>query len=288
MRDYVILENGIKAYLAKPYSPKVNNFYIERKDVMKQLISSLLNFGPSVETEKVFPIIFGPPGVGKTELILQAAIMYGNNASLWVFQGHADISPEQIVFGQRLLPPNSENQIGETFLSAISSAIVEGGWCLVDELGKIPNQSLSLLLTICESQRDYLDSILLNQRIEAKPGFRIMFTAQSNEMDNLPHEFTDRLKPIEIPYPTEDEINLAIKRKFNKIDDHLIENLINRFWILWHTKKRNEYPTYRKVLNLFSSAQCYNAMDTRLKSLDNVPFCGISESNLELAFKYFK
>jgi MoxR-like ATPase len=291
MREFILLENGTKAYLSKPYQPKPNLFFVERNEQMKVLLACLTKAAGS--HQKKYPLLIGPPGVGKTELCFEVCRI--RNRPLWVFQGHAEVYPSEIVYGTRLIPPNSEiNAFGENFLSSITSSMAEGGWCLIDELGKIPAQSLSLLYSICDT-RDYLEATGLGSKILETPGFRLMFTAQSNEMANLPEEFKSRLIKINVPFPTPDEIELVLKKYYQLYGyDKNIESLIEHFWLLWHRKKISESLSIRDIIKLFSFAQDLTYIDKYKPSsydsvlsfpLDDVPFCGITKENLEMAFE---
>ncbi len=287
MREYILLKNGTKAFHTKPYVPEPTNFFVEHTTVMTDLIGCLLNF--SSNNEKLFPVLWGPPGVGKTESAIQAYHMHGEGKPFWRFQGHSDVNAEMLVFGQRLVPPNSDNIIVENFLSGISSAVTEGGWCLVDELGKIPVSSLHLLLPIIDS-RTFLQAELLGEDFKPNPDFRIIFTCQSNEIINLPKEFKDRIQPIEVPYPERNEIDRALRLKFKHCDLYKLDNLIDSFWTLWETKqgKNSKLPSHRIVQKIFNHAQRLTAADNlKSKSLDKVPFYGITHSNLRLAFESF-
>jgi MoxR-like ATPase len=287
MREFIILENGAKVILAQPFRLKKNPFFIERPIEMKKLGSALTKIKGS---RKLFPLLFGPIGAGKTELALQSCYLRNNNttnSNCFLFQGHSAVSPSDIVYGTRISPNSDMTTLGDNFMSSLTtSMLTEGSTCIVDEVAKIPGESLSLLSGLCDD-RGCIPVQDLNEIIYEKPGFKLMFTAQSDEYNNLPGFLLDRLIKIEVPFPTRNQIDLVLQQYFHQYNyDVEIRRLISRFWILWNQRCK-EMPSLRDVLKLFNYSASLTYYD-KIKSFtlnEEVPFVGITTENLDFAFE---
>ena len=114
------------------------------------------------------PLLLGEPGVGKNRIVYELA--ESMNESLYIFQGHEDVTAEDLACAVRFSDtgPNMEY-----IASPLLTAMKEGGICFIDEIAKIRPRALALLVSVLDERR-YIDSNLLGERVEAHERFRFI------------------------------------------------------------------------------------------------------------------
>ena len=132
--------------------------------------------------------LIGPPGVGKNELVYELARI--TKTPFYIIQGHEELTPEDLAAGARIGSGNRVEYIG----SALLAAMVDGGICFFDEIGKVPARALSLLASALDDRR-MLTSAITGITLTAHQGFR--FCAALNDADScsLPAYVNERLLP---------------------------------------------------------------------------------------------
>lgn len=186
----------------------------------------------------------GPPGVGKNELVYYLARDV-ERKPLYTIQGHEELTPEDIACTARLTAENRVEYVGSPLLAAM----VTGGICFFDEIGKVPTRSLSLLTAVLDERRT-LTSVLAGFSVRAHPEFR--FCAAMNETDfvtyGLPGYLDDRLRPvIHLDFPPIEELALIVEETLESVTGVLL----NRFRI-WAKGRVRMSP--REALNLVQFA----------------------------------
>src|SRR3990172_5409621 len=79
------------------------------------------------------PLLVGEAGVGKNRLIYELARCTGKN--LYVFQGHEDVTAEDLVCAVRFSDDPLRKM--DYILSPLATAMARGGICFIDEIGKL-------------------------------------------------------------------------------------------------------------------------------------------------------
>jgi MoxR-like ATPase len=200
------------------------------------------------------PLLVGEPGVGKTRLAYQAALRTGRD--LYVFSGNDDVSAQELA-ASVVSSGGSGSLRFEYVLSPLATAMVEGGVCLIDEIGELRPSALAFLLPLLDGQRSFY-SPLLGERITAHPRFR--FVATMNHTDPLAatlhsnHKLTRRLRPvIEVGPFSPDEIRLLVGRQFPVSRDN--QQLLSCFWSCWRDRRESVPPTPWDALYIFGMAE---------------------------------
>jgi MoxR-like ATPase len=248
-QDRFIQINDKKVQLSLPYKAP-DSPLIGRETELKHLISSFMRISDFSVTPSP-PLLLGEPGVGKNKLVYALAKMF--HQDLYIFQGTEDITGEDLIFTTRI-SDDSEKKI-DYILSPLTTAMVRGAICYLDELGKIRHKALSPLASLLE-ERGYIDSIVLGERIEARPGFR--FVSASNlsdfEREAFPGFIKDRVKPvIKMENLGRKEIEQIIRSRFRVLSENGAV-FFKDFWDLCHENKKERMLTPRVSLQIVSHA----------------------------------
>lgn len=214
-------------------------------------------------TAPLSPLLVGAPGVGKNRLVYEMSRRFGR--PLFIMQGHEDVTADDMACAVRF--DDNDSRRMEYTISPVASAMVHGGICFIDEIGKIRPRALALLASVLDDRR-YIDSILLGERIHAAPGFRFIAATNTGEINLLPDFIRSRLWPvITVGYPQKEEVKQIVGQQFP--DEHgQIEELLDVFWALWekHHNDGKNAATPRDVIKLFTLAS--NFCELKNESVD--------------------
>ena len=204
------------------------------------------------------PLLIGEPGVGKNRLVYELA--QKTNRDLYIFQGHEDVTAEDLACSVRF--SDQKKGMMDYMISPLVTAMYNGGICFIDEIGKIRPRALALLVSVLD-ERQYIDSILLGERIQAHPGFRFIAATNTTDINLLPEFILSRMRPtIWIDQPLREEISQVIRSQYHEMKEE-IDNLLNQFWELWHNyEKPGKNLSVRDVIHLFSLASNLSAFDS--------------------------
>jgi MoxR-like ATPase len=242
--------NGKIVQVSSPYQPalRAEEELIGRDQEARMVLASWIGqpgFPP------LAPLLVGEAGVGKNRLIYELARCTGKD--LYVFQGHEDVTAEDLVCAVRFSDDSRRKM--DYILSPLATAMACGGICFVDEIGKLRPRALAPLVSVLDERR-YLDSNLLGERIMAHPGFR--FVAATNTVDiagnALPEFIHSRLRPrIDVGFPPREEIDRIVKTRFPRVGglDRDSDRLLSLFWHLWRKERGDVPPSPRDTLYLF-------------------------------------
>lgn len=243
------IELGKKTvFLSRPYVPKAMTDLIGREAEMKLVTAAWLT-GP--DHLPLSPLLLGEPGVGKNRIVYELAKKL--NRGLYIFQGHEDVTAEDLACAVRF--SDDESRRMDYVVSPLVTAMYTGGICFIDEIAKIRPRALALLVSVLDERR-YIDSTLLGERVDAKPGFRFIAATNTADLEGnaMPEFIRSRTRPIiDVGYPKEKEINLIIETRHNRIKDQL-DPLLDAFWELWHKNYPKRSPTPRDVIYTFDLA----------------------------------
>lgn len=206
-----------------PYPVEVSDVkLIGRGDILKRAIAawsaidgkSPLNFR-----------LYGPPGVGKNAIVYELARLL--NKDLYIINGHEELGPEDIACSATM---TSRNTI-EYVASPLFAAMLNGGICFFDEIGKSPQSALDPLASVLDERRS-LTSVLAGIHIKANKGF--LFCASLNEDEEngigLPGFIDERTRPaIHVGYQTSNEMEKIIRSHVPAATEKWISEFISAF-----------------------------------------------------------
>ena len=246
--------------LSQPFAPTDGNDgdFVGRAEELRLLFTGWIT--PRPGRSPFAPLLTGEPGVGKTRLAYHAARL--SDRDLYVFAGNADVTAQELAVSV-VSSGDSENLRFEYVLSPLATAMVNGGICLMDELGELGPSALAFLLPLLDGQRGFY-SPLLGEPIRAHPRFR--FVATMNPTDplatilNTNHKLSRRLRPvIELGDFSPEEIRLLIDRQFPVSQDN--PKLLSCFWKCWLHRNEGAAPTPWDAIYLFGMAENIAAVE---------------------------
>jgi len=238
--------------IALGFPDNFNFQWIGQKDVLDQLLAAWL-----VIDEKDIPLnprLIGKPGVGKTTLAYAAAKKL--NKDVYIFQCTMDTRPEDL-----LITPVIDKSGGIRYVaSALVTAMIRGGVCILDEANRMSEKSWASLAPLLDTRR-YIESIVAGLKVSAHPEFRICVTMNDDASTfEIPEYIHSRLQPqIYLDFPEAEEERRILKENLPFIDEHIMNYVIN---FLQKAHASNENYTIRDGINIARYAA------KRLKSLN--------------------
>ena len=169
--------------------------------------------------------LYGPPGVGKNALVYELAKILKKD--LYIINGHEELGPEDVACSPTIV---SKNMI-EYVASPLFAAMLRGGICFFDEIGKAPQSALDPLASVLDDRRS-ITSVLAGIHLKAHPEF--LFCAALNEDEEtgvgLPGFIDERTRPsIYVGYPLEAEMEEILKSRLNVVPEKWVSVLISHF-----------------------------------------------------------
>ncbi len=241
--------------------PDVLNFqWIGQRDVMEQLLASWLVIDD--DDIPLNPRLIGKPGVGKTTLAYAGAKSLEKD--VYIFQCTMDTRPEDL-----LITPVVDESGGIRYVaSALVTAMIRGGVCILDEANRMSEKSWASLAPLLDTRR-YIDSIVAGLKIQADPGFRICVTMNDDASTfEIPEYIHSRLQPqIYLDFPEADEERRILRENLPFVDDNIMDYVVA---FLQRSHAGNENYTVRDGINIARYAA------KRIKSLN-----AVDERNIE-------
>lgn len=241
---------GIEIALGFP--DEFNFTWIGQHDVLEQLLAAWL-----VIDENDIPLnprLIGKPGVGKTTLAYAAAKKL--DKAVYIFQCTMDTRPEDL-----LITPVIDKTGGIRYVaSALVTAMIRGGVCILDEANRMSEKSWASLAPLLDTRR-YIESIVAGLKVSAHPDFRICVTMNDDASTfEIPEYIHSRLQPqIYLDFPESEEESRILRENLPFIDDYIVNYVIN---FLQRAHRGNENYTIRDGINIARYAA------KRMKSLN--------------------
>ncbi len=229
---------GVQLHLCHP--DELAGEWVGQEEVMRQLLAAWLVIHDG--DLPMNPRLIGKPGVGKTTLAYAAAKRLGRE--IYIMQATVDTRPEDL-----LVTPVVEGQGKLRYVaSALVSAMLRGGICILDEGNRMSEKSWASLAPLLDSRR-YVESIVAGIKIKAHPLFRMVATMNDDASTfDLPEYIHSRLQPqILIDFPAYEE-ELAIMKENLPFAGNDILEYVTEF--LQQAHANDERYTVRDGLNI--------------------------------------
>jgi MoxR-like ATPase len=164
------------------------------------------------------PRILGQPGVGKTTLAYTIGKEFSKE--VYIFQCTSDTRPEDLL----VTPVIDSGQVIRYHASALTTAMIRGGVCILDEGNRMSEKSWAALAPLLDSRR-YVESIIAGIKIHAHADFRVCVTMNEDSSTyDIPEYILSRLQPqVRVGFPTEKEEREILKVNLPFADDELLD-----------------------------------------------------------------
>ncbi len=242
---------GIEIALGFPDEFKFE--WIGQRDVLEQLLAAWLVIDKN--DIPLNPRLIGKPGVGKTTLAYAAAKKL--NKHVYIFQCTMDTRPEDL-----LITPVVDKGGGIRYVaSALVTAMIRGGVCILDEANRMSEKSWASLAPLLDTRR-YIESIVAGLKVSAHPEFRICVTMNDDASTfEIPEYIHSRLQPqIYLDFPEAEEERRILKENLPFVDEYILEYVVN---FLQRAHAQHENYTIRDGINIARYAA------KRIKSLNS-------------------
>ena len=166
-------------------------------------------------------LLEGPPGTSKSTILRAVAAL--NGTTLRFVEGNADLTPSKLVGHHSPSRVLKEDYNPDNFVHGpLPLAMREGGLLYIEELNRVPEDTLNALLTAM-AEREL--TVPRAGTVRAEPGFRVV--AAMNPFDNvgtarLSGAITDRLCRVRMGYQPEGEERDIVSRRTGSSDAWLV------------------------------------------------------------------
>ncbi|MEM1282153.1 MAG: AAA family ATPase [Chlamydiota bacterium] len=214
--------------------------WIGQRDVMDQLLAAWIVIND--HDIPLNPRLIGKPGVGKTTLAYAAA--KNLDKDVYIYQCTMDTRPEDL-----LITPVIDKTGGIRYVaSALVTAMIKGGVCILDEANRMSEKSWASLAPLLDTRR-YIESIVAGLKVSANPDFRICVTMNDDASTfEIPEYIHSRLQPqIYLDFPEADEERRILRENLPFVDEHIMDYIVD---FLQRAHAGNENYTVRDGINI--------------------------------------
>lgn len=226
--------------LALGFPDEFNFQWIGQRDVLDQLLAAWLVIDPN--DIPLNPRLIGKPGVGKTTLAYAAAKQV--NKPVYIYQCTMDTRPEDL-----LITPVVDSNGGIRYVaSALVTAMIRGGVCILDEANRMSEKSWASLAPLLDTRR-YVESIVAGLKVSAHPDFRICVTMNDDASTfEIPEYIHSRLQPqIYLDFPEAEEERRILRENLPFVDEYIMDYVVA---FLQKAHASNENYTVRDGINI--------------------------------------
>ncbi len=259
------------------HSDNYSTQWVGKEELVRQLNASWLIMSP--DDLPLNPRIIGKPGVGKTTLAFNIAKTISEN--VYIFQCTSDTRPEDLI----ITPVISADQKISYHASAIVTAMIKGGICILDEGNRMGEKSWASLAPLLDNRR-YVESIVAGIKIKAHHNFRICVTMNDDASTfDIPDYIQSRLQPqIEVDFPNPEEELQILKVNLPMAEEKILK-ITTKF--LQNAHKNKELYTTRDGINIARYAIKYLKLNKDITMLEAIKLSA-NQVLGESSIKYIK
>jgi MoxR-like ATPase len=216
MVEKVVID-GVEISLRDPDVTQYN--WVGREELMRLLIASWLQMNQ--DDLPMTPVLVGEPGNGKTTLACTTAREY--NLPVHIMNCTSDMRPEDLI----VTPVIGNDHNIEYRGSALVSAVINGGICILDEANRMNEKCWASLASLLDDRR-YVESVVAGIKIEAHPEFRFVATMNDDPSTYvIPGYIESRLKPvIEVDSPHDEQLLAIVKANVPYATENMIKSVL--------------------------------------------------------------
>ncbi|MEM9941631.1 MAG: AAA family ATPase [Planctomycetota bacterium] len=209
---------NVNLHLSEPH--EFSGEWIGQQEVLKQVLACWLTINDA--DLPLTPRLVGPPGIGKTALAIAATQI--RNQNLFIYQCTADTRPEDLL----VTPVLAENGKIAYHASALVTAMISGGVCVLDEGNRMNEKSWASLAPLLDHRR-YVESVVAGITIKADPNFRCVVTMNQDESTfEIPDYILSRLQPtLTLQFPSRDDEKNILEYHLPFCDDDMLSMTVD-------------------------------------------------------------
>jgi MoxR-like ATPase len=139
---------------------------------------------------------------------------------VYIHQCTSDTRPEDLI----VTPVIDSGQVIRYHASALTTAMIRGGVCILDEGNRMSEKSWAALAPLLDARR-YVESIIAGIKIHAHPQFRVCVTMNEDSSTyEIPEYILSRLQPqVRVLFPSEKEEREILKVNLPYGDEELLD-----------------------------------------------------------------